>query len=121
MKLPTIAKIRVPILLVLIVSGTTGFILFQRHPSLSLIVFTSLSLLIFPIAVSLLWIDWIRSRGVRFFEILSFILLLYWIPISWVEDHHNICLILIACFSIGGINIFRKLFRKRDVQIGGRA
>jgi hypothetical protein len=101
------------------VGGVVGFTLLQGRPGL--IGFTILSLLGFPIAVSLLWIDWIHSRDVRFSTILAFILTLYWIPMSWAKGHHIITLVLIAYFSIGVFSISRKLFGKGNVQIGGRA
>jgi len=117
MKLPTIAKIRIPILLVLIVGEAIGFILLQGHQSL--IGFTLLSLLGLPVALSFLWIDWIHSRGIRVSDYVTLIGLLLGIPMSWERGHYILCPILVICFSVFAISILRKLLG--NIQTGDRA
>jgi hypothetical protein len=119
MKLPTIAEIRIPILIVLAVGEAIGFALLQGHRSF--VAFIVLSTLGIPIVVSLLWIDWIRSRGVPYNYVLGTIMSVYWIPVSWVRGLRVLFFILVASFVISVVIILRRLLKRRNVLQGGRA
>jgi hypothetical protein len=76
MKLPSIPAIRIPILVVLAACEIAGIAYFhsrlvhhQSHGQRDFAEFIALSVMGIVLIVPLLWIDWIRRRGIRYFQV----------------------------------------------------
>jgi hypothetical protein len=119
MKLSTIAEIRIPILLAMAVGETVGLFLCYGHRSFG--PFLILSLWAIFLAISLLWIDWIRRRGVPYYNVFSTIMFGFFALGSWVTGEHIFALLFAGMSLLGLISIPRKLFRSVNTEQGGRA
>lgn len=65
MKLPEVAKLRIPMLLLLAVGETVGLAYFRGHRIFEL--FAALSTTGILLIVPLLWVDWMQRKGVPYF------------------------------------------------------
>jgi hypothetical protein len=105
MNLPAIAKVRIPILVAIAIAEVVGFAYFSanrlQHPNgqtwFSLFVFTSLVGV--PLTVPLLWLDWMRRRGVVYYLVFLVVAFSLFAFTSWTRDER------IYAFLFGGMSL----------------
>jgi len=96
MNMPAIAKVRIPILVALAVSESVGIVHFYGQPRFERLVAISLAgiLLIMP----LLWIDWLKRRGVTYFPFFMLALAFLSVANAWLD--HELALVSIWGFLL---------------------
>jgi len=122
MKLPTIAKLRIPILLALVIGEAVGLLYFRGQPTFYR--FVVRSVLVFLYIIPALWLDFMRRIKVKYLEFLLIPMGFSSVAVTW-KDGDFVAAVTFGVILIFYIGLFmRRLhiaFRKPRIIQGGRA
>jgi hypothetical protein len=123
MKLTPFAKLRITILLAIVIAETVS--LYICYGQRFFIPYLILSLGPIFLAIPLLWIGWIRGRGVSYSDIFTTIMAGFIAIGDWQDRAHItsriLAVLFAAFFLLGAISIPRRLFRAVNNTQGGPA